>query len=76
MGFCRFRCNIRITWFPFSEICIFVGGTDTAVSDDWAGFHIGQRYELHVKRSDSDVFIMLDYHEHVTPGAGLVMSKE
>lgn len=58
------------------ETRTFVGEVDTAVSDGWAGFHIGQSYELHIERSDNNVFIMLDCHEYATPDVGLVMSEE
>ncbi|TVT39601.1 hypothetical protein FNT36_18335 [Hymenobacter setariae] len=54
-----------------------IGETATAVGDGWAGFRVGQRYELHVKhREDGAVAIMLDHHGHVTPGAGLVITEE
>ncbi|MGI4864611.1 MAG: hypothetical protein ACRYFZ_11875 [Janthinobacterium lividum] len=59
-----------------TETRTFIGESGTQAFDGWAGFRIGQEYELHVERSDGDVFLMLAYHEHATPGAGLVMSEE
>jgi hypothetical protein len=55
----------------------FVGETGTIVTDGWAGLRLGQPYELHVTRYDDDtVSIVLEYHAHVTPGAGLVVTVE
>jgi len=39
-----------------TETRTFVGETGTQVYDGWAGFRIGQAYELHVEhRADSTV---------------------
>jgi hypothetical protein len=49
----------------------FVGETSTAVGDGYVGFRIGKTYKLQVEhRDDSAVAIVLDHHEHVSPGAG------
>ncbi len=55
----------------------FVGEADTIVGDGWAGFQLGQCYELYVTYlGDGTVSILLDRPSHVTPGAGLVVTVE
>jgi hypothetical protein len=49
----------------------FVGESATSVGDGYAGFRIGRTYELQVeRRDDGTVAIVMDHHEHVSPGAG------
>ena len=60
-----------------TETRTFIGDAAAHVGDGWAGFHLGQRYELHVNyQDDGSVSLMLDHHVHVTPGAGLVLTVE
>lgn len=55
----------------------FVGETATAIGDVWAGFRAGQEYQLTYTRESDEVRIVLDHHEHVSPGAGpLVVTSE
>jgi hypothetical protein len=56
----------------------FVGETATSVGDGYAGFRIGRSYELQVeRRDDGTVSIVMDHHEHVSPGVGpLVVTSE
>jgi hypothetical protein len=59
------------------ETRTFIGESGTPAFDGYAGFRIGQRYELRVeRRDDSTVAVGLD-HAHCTPGVGpMVVSKE
>jgi hypothetical protein len=60
-----------------TETRTFLGETSTAVGDGYAGFSIGQTYQLQVEHRGETVAIALDHHEHVSPGAGpLVVSSE
>jgi hypothetical protein len=60
-----------------TETSTFVGETATSVGDGYAGFRIGRRYQLQVEHRGDTVAIMLDHHEHVSPGAGpMVVSSE
>jgi len=62
---------------PTTETRTFVGESATAVTDGWAGFRLGQRYELHVtKGADRTVSIMLDKHEYAAFDIGLVITEE
>ena len=60
------------------ETRTFIGETSTAVGDGYAGFRIGQPYQLsYERRDDGTVAILLNHHEHVSPGAGpLVVTSE
>ena len=43
----------------------------------FAGFRIGQQYQLSYTKEFDEVRIVLDHHEHVSPGAGpLVLTSE
>jgi len=43
----------------------------------FAGFRIGQQYQLSYTKEFDQVRIVLDHHEHVSPGAGtLVLTSE
>jgi hypothetical protein len=60
-----------------TETRTFIGETSTAVGDGYAGFRIGQTYQLQVEHRGETVAILLDHHEHVSPGAGpLVVTAE
>lgn len=53
---------------------MFVGETAGQIFDGFAGFRVGQVYELHFTRAGHQVAIEL---EHGSPGAGpLVVSAE
>lgn len=53
-----------------TETRTFVGETSTAVGDGYAGFRIGQTYQLQVEHRGDKLAIVLDHHEHVSPDAG------
>jgi hypothetical protein len=60
-----------------TETRTFVGETAGAVGDGYAGFRIGQQYQLSYTKEFDEVRIVLDHHEHVSPGAGpLVLTVE
>jgi hypothetical protein len=63
---------------PTTSTLTFVGETATSVGDGYAGFRIGRTYKLQVeRRDDGTVSIVMDHHEHVSPGAGpLVVTQE
>jgi hypothetical protein len=49
----------------------FVGETATSIGDGYAGFRGGSTYELQVERRDNGTeAIVMDHHEHVSPGVG------
>lgn len=52
---------------------IFIGEIVTSVGDGYAGFRIGQTYQLQVEHRGDTVAVTLDYHEHVSPGTGPMM---
>jgi hypothetical protein len=60
-----------------TETRTFIGETANDVFDGWAGFRIGQQYELTYTKEFDEVRVVLNHHAHVSPGAGpLVMSVE
>jgi hypothetical protein len=60
-----------------TETRTFVGETATAVDDGYAGFRIGQQYQLTYTKEFDEVRIVLVHHAHVSPGAGpLVLTSE
>jgi hypothetical protein len=60
-----------------TETRTFIGETAGAVGDDYAGFRIGRQYPHTYTKEFDEVQIVLDYHEHVSPGAGpLVLTSE
>jgi hypothetical protein len=60
-----------------TETRTFVGEPGTAVGDGWAGFRLGQYYELYVQQVDDEmVTILLGRPARVRPGSGLVVTVE
>jgi hypothetical protein len=53
-----------------TETRTFIGETAGAVGDGYAGFRIGREYQLTYTKEFDEVRIVLDHHEHVSPGAG------
>jgi hypothetical protein len=59
------------------ETRTFVGETAGAIGDGYAGFRIDRTYELHVEhRANDTVAIVLNHHDHVSPGAGPMVITE
>jgi hypothetical protein len=55
---------------PTTSTLTFVGETATSVGDGYTGFRVG-RIELQgERRDDGTVAIVMDHHEHVSPGVG------
>jgi len=60
-----------------TETRTYIGGGTEYPFDGWAGFRIGQQYQLSYTKEFDEVRIVLDHHEHVSPGAGpLVLTSE
>lgn len=60
-----------------TETRTYVGESHGRAFDGMAGFRIGQQYQLTYTREGDEVRIMLDHHEHVSPGAGpMVLTSE
>ena len=60
-----------------TETRTFIGETGTQAFDGWAGFRVGQTYQLQVEHRGDTVAIILNHHAHVSPGAGpLVVTSE
>jgi hypothetical protein len=60
-----------------TETRTYVGDSHGHAFDGMAGFRIGQQYQLTYTKEFDEVRIVLDHHEHVSPGAGpLVVSVE
>jgi hypothetical protein len=62
---------------PTTETRTFIGETASAVGDGYAGFRIGQEYQLTYSKEFDEVRLVLDHHAHVSPGVGpLVLTSE
>ena len=60
-----------------TETRTYVGEMSTMAFDGFAGFRIGQQYQLTYTKEFDEVRIVLDHHEYVSPGAGpLVLTSE
>ena len=60
-----------------TETRTFVGETAGAIGDGYAGFRIGRQYQLTYTKEFDEVHLVLNHHEHVSPGAGpLVLTSK
>lgn len=58
-----------------TETRIYVGDTGTAMVDGWAGFRLGQLYQLHVERREQGVVIITPNGQAIHSPGPLILSE-